>query len=792
MNRKKGIRAQPSKSKLANVRVGRSNGALKPDSSSARGNQCPSPQTDEGKSSPWETYLLILLVCLCTLLIVLTFFNPHVQMQLAAKSTSEAGVFVREPSSEEREESGILDDFTHTGIVCDKLMDDAKSILDTRPPSEWEGALDLLATCALQEPQNAAPRWNLAVALLKMGRDKEAVSFIDEALSLDPSNVDYLKTGSAILSKHGHHTEVVKCLEYYLEVSLRVPSWEELLASISILREDEWEFIYEAGEDIIQVLEMLQAAYLKSSSLIKAGYLYRVLIGLKGDKAELELIAAYSSFAFGLGDIATGIEYLRSYTEKQYVLQGYGDRAQAYEVVTAHSLRLFTAGFDSTLNCIVKNLLSGGDPVWEELVYNCELQESNTLNYTVQVRQSDLQRIFIKCVLAQNVINRLISDGAVLYAENIFGWSPLLHAASLGSRKIIKQLLATETDPQSRTVLAQTALHVAAIRGSYDIVEPVLNAGLTISDEDYFNRTALQVACLHRWSAVGMARALQQELPHGCPNKLLYSPPPKLHMQGGWLGSGISLPQSLTRERCNIDVMAEPDVLAFVFDYLALQRPVLIRNATNNHQMKSLFHTWQRNKFELEYGGLTFQEVEVPYAEAFGYKTSKPTTIKIFMAKMKKLNQEQKQTAKIDQFTNPTYIFETISSTSPILKDFSLPSVLDPELTNIESSKIQFYLGPPLSGAPVHFHRNAWNILMYGQKHWFLYPPDRAFYSKQHVWDWWKDKEGGQEDDPPLECIQYPGDLMFVPDMWGHAVINIKESVGLASEFIYGASEFSI
>ena len=799
MNRKKAGRGQP-KSKPPYIKLSGS-GRLKFEQVHVQGRD---GQTfhfipEEDQMFPWKRYLMFFLVCMIALLFAALAVKPKGTFQLK-QTPPDSDLFDKlSPPSlplEETDANSMGDDFAHSGITCDKLMDNAKTILDTRPRKEWEGALDLLATCALQEPQNAAPRWNLAVALLKMERGDEAIAFIDEALSLDPSNVEYLKTGSAFLLKHGYHTEVVRCLEYYLEVSLRVPNWEELLASISVLREDEWEFIYEAGEDIVQVLEMLQTSYLKTTSLIKAGYLYRVIIGLKGDNVELEVIGAYSSFAFGLGDVATGIKYLRLYTEKQYLTQGYGDSEQAYEVVTAHSLRLFTAGFDSTLNSIVKNLLSAGNPVWEELVYNCELQESHVLDFSLQVRQSDIRKIFINCVISQSVIEHLVSDGAVLYAENIFGWTPILHAAALGSPEIVKVLLDLEPDPYSSTVLAQTALHIAAIRGSYKIVDAALRAGLKVSDKDYFNRTALQVACLQRWSAKGMARALGQKLPHDCPSKLLYSPPPKLHMQGGWLSSGTNLPRVLTKERCDIDVMAEPDLQSFVFDYLALQRPVLVRNATNNQQMKTLYHTWQRNKFEQEYRGLNFKEVEVPYAEAFGYTTSRPTTIKAFMAKMKKLNQEQKQIGKIDDFPNPTYIFETISSNSPILKDFYLPSFLDPELTNVESSKLQFYLGPPLSGAPVHFHRNAWNILIYGQKRWFLYPPDKAFYSKQHVWDWWKQNRGGGREkwtiDPPLECVQYPGDLMFVPDMWGHAVINLKESIGLASEFIYGSSEFSI
>jgi len=699
-------------------------------------------------------------------------------------------------STQSKQES-IHDEFVRidSGVSCSKLMESAQYILDNRPMSEWEEALDLLATCALQEENNANPRWNLAVALLKMDRGNEAMNFIDEALSLDPTNIEFLKTGGAYLAKHGNHTEAIKCIEYYMEVTLHVPSWEELLATISVLREDEWEFLHEAGDDVIQVLEILQASYLKTASLIKAGYLYKVLIGLKGDNAELELLGTYSAFAFGLGDIATGIKYLRLYTERQYVTQGYGGPGQAFEVVTAHSLRLLTAGFDSTINSIVKNLLSGGDPIWDELVYNCDMQETGVLNYSISVKQSDVRKILIQCLIVQDVIGQLVTDGAVLYAENIFGWTPFLHIASLGSPELLKVLLNIDPDPQSKTVLAHNGLHVAAMKGSYSVVEPLLRAGLKASDKDYFNKTALNIACLHRWTSKGMARALGQKLPQNCPEKLSYFAPPKLHPQGGWLGNnGIGLPKELLKEKCDFDVLVEPDVETFVFDYLSLQRPVLVRNATNNHQMKALYQKWQRNKFEQEFRTLNFKEVEVPYAESFGYTTTRVTSLKSFMGKMRRLNQEQKEYKSLSEFTAPTYIFETIALNSPILNDFKLPAILDPDSTNIDINKLQFYLGPVLSGSPIHFHRNAWNILIYGQKRWFLYPPDKAFYSKEHVWDWWKksNQDGRWEGSQPLECVQYPGDMIFVPDMWGHGVINLKESIGLASEFIYGASEFSI
>ena len=34
----------------------------------------------------------------------------------------------------------------------------------------------------------------------------------------------------------------------------------------------------------------------------------------------------------------------------------------------------------------------------------------------------------------------------------------------------------------------------------------------------------------------------------------------------------------------------------------------------------------------------------------------------------------------------------------------------------------------------------------------------------------------------PLECVQRSGDVVFVPEGWQHATINLANSVGIATE----------
>lgn len=734
--------------------------------------------------------LLVYVFVLVAVALLIVLFRPtRFSRQDGPKREWKSGDKLPEAGSSEGDETER--GWKHS---CSELMTFAKDILDNRPKTEWDGALDYLGMCVLQEPDNPAPRWNIAVALIEMGRDDEALEFVLRALSLEPTNTDFLKTGGAFLSKRGYHKEAVECVERYLTLSLRVPSWEHLLASLSVQREDEYVFLFELGEDVTLTFELLLSLYIQTQSLIKSGYLYKVLIGLKGPENDAELIKAYAFFSFGLGDIATGTKYLRMVSEQLYISQGYGDVDEAYNILTAHCLRMLTASFDSHIVGMARNLLMSGDVVMEELSYHCSLDDKrrNSVQTSRQtVNQKALREILALCLRSQSVVKSLLDEGAVVYAENIFGWNPLLHAAALGSPELVQELLGRGADPQSRTALAHTSLHVAAIRGGYDVVPPLVRAGLNASDVDYFGRTALQVACLQRWTAEGTAAALGVRLlPRECPAPLLYSPPLKRGLHGGWLGSGVQLPPELTGEECGFDVLVSPDVHAFLFNYLALQRPVLIRNATNSHEMKALFHLWQRNKLEQEFGSHEFHVVEVPYVKAFAYQDSNVTTLKAFLATMREIYQEHKNSAKVEDLPGPQHVFEPVSLQSPLLREFKLPSVLNPSTTHISMTSLQFYLGPALSGSPAHFHGGTWDVLFYGQKRWFLYPPNRAFYCRRHVWDWWR--ETYRDDRTAMECVQHPGDLVFVPDMWGQASLNLRESVGLVSEFVYGASEFSI
>ena len=107
------------------------------------------------------------------------------------------------------------------------------------------------------------------------------------------------------------------------------------------------------------------------------------------------------------------------------------------------------------------------------------------------------------------------------------------------------------------------------------------------------------------------------------------------------------------------------------------------------------------------------------------------------------------------------------------------------ETTRAPWYTIQWALGTAGSGAHIHFHNAAWNQLFYGKKHWYLFPPGRNLMGKKQVLDWVENDLPGLEVQgfKPFECHQQPGDVLIVPELWGHAVLNTQDALAVASEF---------
>ena len=230
----------------------------------------------------------------------------------------------------------------------------------------------------------------------------------------------------------------------------------------------------------------------------------------------------------------------------------------------------------------------------------------------------------------------------------------------------------------------------------------------------------------------------------------------------------------------------------FIREYLVEGRPVIMRGAALDWKFR---RTWTKNKLrklstEVEVG-------QIPYEEHFGGQ--------------KKIINLQGYIDYLDHaseanITEPEYVFNSklyhkMDSSNAFWESIpDIPSFLEMEHESLLEQErqlksqvwdkgffYQFYLGPAYSGAPFHFHNDAWNALAFGKKRWFLTPPRHSIFSAESPASFLKhrinDFPGSNH---MLHCVQNAGDVMYVPSSWGHMILNLKESIGVAGEFRAG------
>ena len=132
-----------------------------------------------------------------------------------------------------------------------------------------------------------------------------------------------------------------------------------------------------------------------------------------------------------------------------------------------------------------------------------------------------------------------------------------------------------------------------------------------------------------------------------------------------------------------------------------------------------------------------------------------------------------------------------------------------------------FSMGGPGSGVYFHSHSSTWRALAFGKTKWYLLPPGSyqgPLFGNMVTWlqnrrrRWWRrrrrrgprrrreeeaedaEEEEEEEEDAeeeedlpvqPLEIVQQEGEILYIPDLWLHATINLQTSVGVAVEMGY-------
>ncbi|XP_065898763.1 jmjC domain-containing protein 8-like isoform X1 [Dysidea avara] len=101
------------------------------------------------------------------------------------------------------------------------------------------------------------------------------------------------------------------------------------------------------------------------------------------------------------------------------------------------------------------------------------------------------------------------------------------------------------------------------------------------------------------------------------------------------------------------------------------------------------------------------------------------------------------------------------------------------EIPNLKP-EISFGMAGPSSGVAFHFHGPTFAETIYGRKRWFLYSPQVQpnFDPNNTTLHWLHHVYPSLPDDvKPFECTLLPGEVLFIPDRWWHATINVDTCV---------------
>ncbi|EGC32612.1 hypothetical protein DICPUDRAFT_155396 [Dictyostelium purpureum] len=164
------------------------------------------------------------------------------------------------------------------------------------------------------------------------------------------------------------------------------------------------------------------------------------------------------------------------------------------------------------------------------------------------------------------------------------------------------------------------------------------------------------------------------------------------------------------------------------------------------------------------------------------------------------------QYMKTQNDEEPLYVFDqAFGEKAPsLLEQYKVPKYFPEDLFQYSGPEERphfrwLVIGPERSGASWHIDpagTSAWNSLISGKKRWLMYPP--AFTPYTVDLEDFEEKIYGSPpsllwllevypylppDYRPIECIQEPGETIFVPGGWWHMVLNLEESIAVTQNF---------
>ena len=374
-------------------------------------------------------------------------------------------------------------------------------------------------------------------------------------------------------------------------------------------------------------------------------------------------------------------------------------------------------------------------------------------------------------------IKLLIAFGAdVNTHSHQSGSTPLHLAARSGSLTAATILIAAGATVDSRNRHGFTPLIVATTAGHAAMCRLLLDAGAAREAQDGTGRSV-------QWYATAAGGPLQPpdtlRLFGVAQSPAVTSDPAAVDVQhNGWGAHDRDTLLADIPDICEFDrISSNSPPSRFQHDYLNPGRPVVLTRAAEHMPAKQ---KWTRQAFLKLAGDSALRAQKLPVRS----QSEDQTTLRQYLKEVSEGQHPVPLSWNVPQNNTLWALLE---------RDLSWPAALS-ATSQQELASFGLFIGSQRSGTSMHYHRAAWNALLFGRKLWVLTPPARSSFRRHQMaltsfHDGWLEEVrsraagNGTNISARRICVQQEGDVIFVPAGWGHATLNLNESVGVASFF---------
>lgn len=291
-------------------------------------------------------------------------------------------------------------------------------------------------------------------------------------------------------------------------------------------------------------------------------------------------------------------------------------------------------------------------------------------------------------------------------------------------------------------------------------------------------------------------------------------------VSGGWALD--KNPRELRLWTCDIDVVESRNLSPAEFEeqYRGI-KPVIIKGLVKELKWPAREEgRWSRSTLLTKYGD---RPVNVAPGAGIVYAGGGQTRSQTFGEFLEGLRTHKKEESQDPSGANFIFDVKFMRKNLELEKDFKTPPHFEgfDNAATLEQGNAwhMLSLGPSRSGLPFHVHGETWLGLVYGSKRWFIYPPGKGPHHTElesagwhpllGVLEWFQNilprlteisnnkKTHGIEtaheknfgSGSLLQCVQAPGDVVYLPANWKHATLNIGEAIGVGGQRAYSMEE---